>query len=285
MTIKLIEGINPYIEDDVYHSDREYVSSSGIKLMSELANNHNPKKFYDTYVENIVENKYSASLEFGKYIHSLVLEPDTVEKKYLIFEGTTRRGAKWDQCQKDAEKTGRSIITASQKDLASQLLKSYEEGKVIIGAHGYDQPVSLQSFFKKGEPEQTICTELEGVKVKVRYDYFREFSDFASIQDVKTTKDYIGTKNAIEKICATFDYDLSAALYVDVGEKVLKKPIDFYFLFMSKKDGQVRLVRASKQMLDSGRLKYKAGLEAIKEARKTGQYFTNEVMEINSINL
>lgn len=282
---KLKKGFNPYIDDDIYHAEREHISSSGVKLMSELANQHNPKKFYKTYILNENEQKYSASLEFGKYMHSLVLEPDTVKDKYLIFNGAIRRGAKWDQCQKEAEEDGKSIITASQQELAEQLLKNYKEGKVIIGAHGYDQPVSLPSFFKKGEPEQTVCTELCGVKVKVRYDYFRKFSDFASIKDVKTTKDNIGTKHAVEKICAGFDYDLSAAMYVDVGEKVLGKPIDFYFLFMSKSTGEVKLFRASKQMLEEGRKKYEAGLKAIKEARKSGNWFTNEVQEINSIKL
>jgi hypothetical protein len=283
--MKLIEGINPYMDDEIYHSDREFISSSGLKLMSPLANGHNPKKFHDIYVLDNAEQKYSAALEFGKYLHSLILEPDTVESKYLIFDGARRAGAKWDQCQKDAEQTGRSIITLSQKALADQLLKNYKEGKVIIGAHGYDQPATLKSFFKKGEPELTVCTELDGVKVKVRTDYFREFSDFASIQDVKTTKDYVGTKHAIEKICASFDYDLSAALYVDVVEKIVGKPTDFYFLFLSKKDGQVKLVRASEQMLEEGRTKYKAGLAALKKARETNQYFTNEVMEVNSIKL
>lgn len=273
MEAKMKIGKNEYLTDVEYHDDREFISSSGLKLLLK-----NPRKFYKTYVLNEKEEKNSAALDFGHYIHSVILEPNTVKDKYAIFEGASRRGKAWEEFSKENE--GKIIITKSQQELTKQLLDNYNKAEVIIGAHGYDQPVKINSFFKKGSAELSLGEVLNGIKVKVRFDYFREFSDFASIQDVKTTAKTANTAKEAEAICSDFDYDLSAALYVDIAEKICKKPTDFYFVFFSKADGQVNIYKASEQMLERGRQKYKEAIVALKNARETGQYFTNEIQEL-----
>ena len=81
-------GINPYISNDDYHADREFISSSGIKLIRS-----NPRDFYKRYVLNEdSDSKNSSALDFGNYVHSLVLEPETVVEQYAIFNGEKLEG-------------------------------------------------------------------------------------------------------------------------------------------------------------------------------------------------
>ena len=45
----------------------------------------------------------------------------------------------------------------------------------------------------------------------------------------------------------------------------------------------VQLVKASEQMLEAGRLKYKQALKMLKGARETGHYFNKGIMEIDYV--
>jgi len=273
----LVLGFNKDIGNSEYHDDREYISSSGLKMLYK-----NPREFHRIYVLN-EENKMpnQSALDFGSYLHCLILEPHLEHTDFAVFTGYSRRGKDWEKFR-DAN-ASKCIITSSQKNLSDKLMKSYKESSVIIGKHGYEIDVPVSSFFSGGEAEETLCVEIEGVKVKVRFDYRKEFEDYGSINDVKTTAEYISTKAQVEKICASWGYDVSAALYCDAAEIATGKPHEFYYNFLSKKDGACRIYRASDQMLEVGRKKYKEAIRRLKDARETGFYYKNEIEELNSI--
>lgn len=273
-------GFNEDIDNEDYHADREYLSSSSLKMMLK-----DPRKFYKVYVENEkVEQSNKSALDLGSYIHARILEPHLVEKEFAVFNGHMRRGKSWDEFLENAGE--KIIITRSQKNMADDLIRKYEEASVILGKQGLEEKeVKISSFFEKGFAEQTLCGIIDGIKIKVRFDYRKDFEDFGSINDIKTTSDYIGTKKSVERICANFDYDLSAALYVDLATQVTGKPHDFYFCFLSKKDGACRIFRASEQMLEKGREKYMEAIQKIKKARESGIYFENRIEELESIEL
>jgi hypothetical protein len=85
----------------------------------------------------------------------------------------------------------------------------------------------------------------------------------------------------VEKVCKTFGYDVSAALYVDAVEKETGIKHDFYFTFLSKSDMGVTIWKASEQMLQRGRLKYKKALAKLKRARKLDLWVEVGIEEIN----
>lgn len=272
-------GFNPGISNEDYHGDREYISSSGLKLFLK-----DPRKFYKVYVENEpIEQEYKSALDFGSYIHARILEPHLLDEEFAVFEGTMRRGKVWEEFKENAG--DKIIITSSQKSLADKMLKTYEETEVVLGKHGHSTNVPVTSFFSDGVAEESLCGLIDDVKIKVRFDYRREYEDFGEIFDVKTTSDYISSKAQVERICANFGYHISAALYVDLVTQVTGKPHDFYFCFLSKKDGACRLFKASKQMLEKGREEYKKAIAGLKEARKTEIYFENKIEELNSVEL
>lgn len=273
---KLELGFNKGIDNAVYHDDREYVSSSGIKMLYK-----DPRLYYKNYILNETDTFNQSAMDLGSYIHALILEPHLVEKEFAIFLGASRRGGVWEEFEK--ENAGKIIITRSQKAVADKLIEGFRNTKIIMGDHNHEKEVSLSSFYEKGEAEETLCVVIDDVKVKVRFDYRKEWDSFGSINDIKTTAADASSPEKAELICQSFGYDVSAALYVDAVEQQTGKPHDFYFTFMSKMDNQSYMYKASEQMLAEGRRKYKIGLERLKEARISGVYYKNIIREINSI--
>lgn len=267
-------GFNKDIDNSTYHGDREYVSSSALKMI-----NKDPRGYYKTYVLNEeVMMGNSAALDFGSYVHALILEPHLVETDFAIWEGKARRGKAYEEFVKENE--GKIIITQSQQYQGSLLLENFNNSNVILGNGENSKQVPLSSFYQGGQAEETLCVELEGVKVKVRFDYRKEFDTFGSINDIKTTSSLAHNRELVEKICDDFEYDLSAALYVDAVQKETGLPHDFYFTFICKKDGCSYMYKASEEMLERGREKYKRALKTLKESRETGQYFVNRIEEL-----
>jgi len=272
---ELKEGIND-IDNESYHAEREHVSSSGLKLLLK-----DPEAFHKHYVLNQKEDISNRSaLDFGSYVHALILEPHVIDDEFAIYEGLQRRGDKYKTFASEHE--GKIILTRSQADKAHRLFSAFSESAVTLD----EGDVPLQSFFQDGWAEQCLCAELMGVKVKVKTDYRKEEASYASINDVKTSADYISTRADVERICSQWQYDLSAALYVDVAEKVTGRKHDFYFCFITKKPDAVvkcKIYKASEQMLQSGRDKYEQALMTLKLARETGSYYELKIQEIDAV--
>jgi len=275
-SVKLKLGINEYISNEDYHANREYISSSGLKKILV-----DPRGFYKEYVLNEGEQKTSSAFDFGSYLHCAILEPHLLDEEFAVYDGAMKRGKKFEQFAEENE--GKTIITTSQEQQAKRLINNFYNTRVIIGPQGHDKEVDVSSFFTKGFAEQTVTTEIKGIKVKVRADYRKEFDDFGSINDLKTTGENIDTIKSAERVCSIYDYDLSAALYVDVFTMVTGKPHDWYFTFLSKKNGEVRVYKASDQMLEAGRKKYMEAIDLLVKAKETGIYYENRIEELRSI--
>jgi len=277
MAKKLTDGFNKDFDNAEYHGDREYISSSGLKLILK-----NPREYYRKYVLNEQDNQNVAALSIGSYAHTRILEPHLVEKEYAIWTGGRRQGNAW----KEFEEANKSltILTDSQKSLVDSMVDKFNETNVVLGGHGKEREVPLNTFFSDGRAEETGCVEINKVKVKVRFDYRKEFpvQGFGSINDLKTTG--IALNNAtiedVKEICDYWLYELSAALYVDVAEKLTGMPHDFYFCFLSKKDYAARIFKASQGMIERGRQQYLEAIELLKVARKSGIYYSNKIEEL-----
>lgn len=276
-TPKLSRGFTKGISNEDYHNDRTHVSSSGLKLMLT-----NPKLYFEQYVlgKPNEEDKPQTAYDFGSYVHTRVLEPHLLEEEYAIFEGKKKAGKAWEDF-KEEHGEGKILLSRSQVDMADKMLYSYENSGVEIGKHGFNTEVGYKTFFTGGDAELTACTDLLGIDVKVRFDYYKNKNGFASINDVKTTSVASLDLDNVQEICDRYNYDLSAALYVDVAQDLTGKEHDFYFLFMSKKPPfDVRLFRASEQMLQRGREKYQTALIRLSEARETGIYYESKIQEL-----
>lgn len=271
--LKLTNGFNEKCSNEEYHADREYKSSSALKLILK-----DPRQYYKNYVLNEPQEFNSDALSIGSYSHTRILEPHLVEKEYAVFTGARRAGDDWKKFQEENE--GKTIITASQKNLVDSMIDNYEKTHVKLGQPGNEKEVMISSFFEGGKAEETLCGVINGYKVKTRFDYRKEFDDFGSINDLKTTGSPMSNKEEVEEICEYWGYDVSAALYVDLVSQETGKPHDFYFIFISKKTSETKIFKASEAMLERGRVKYLKAIELLKVAEETGVYFENKIEEL-----
>lgn len=250
-------GVNN-CDNETYHSDRKFKSSSTLKLFLK-----DPREYYKRYVLGEErEEMYKSAYDFGSYMHSLILEPHKTVLEFAVFEGATRRGKAYEEF-KDANK-GKTIITASQAQQALDLL------------HLYNDHVDTAGLIEQGVAEHTLCVELEGMPIKVRADYIKE----GMIIDVKTSSDPVDKYSAAKTIIR-FDYDLSAALYVDAFKKYTGQDHEFVFAFLNKQNGDVGILKASEDLLNNGRKKYKAAIKGLAEAEKTGVYYKEGIQEVD----
>ena len=256
--MKLEIGINKNISNEDYHLDRNYESSSSLKLFLK-----DSREFYKKYILGEKrDDGYKSAYDFGSYIHSLILEPEKTDSEFIVFDGLTRRGKAWTDF-KEANQD-KIIMTKSQDLMASSLIEAYTNNK------------ETQGLIQDGCAEHTLCTELEGLKVKVRVDYIKE----GMVIDLKTTSDPVDKYSAAKTIIR-FDYDLSAALYVDAFKEYTGKDHDFLFVFLNKQNNDVSVLKASDNLLENGRRKYKAAIRGLLNARKTGIFYKEGVQEVD----
>jgi hypothetical protein len=218
-------GINK-CDNETYHKDRKFKSSSTLKLFLK-----DPREYHKRYVLGEErEDTYKSAYDFGSYMHSLLLEPEKTEDEFAVFDGATRRGKAYEEFKEANE--GKTIITASQAQQAQDLYNLYHEH------------VDTQGLIVDGVAEHTLCVELEGMPIKVRADYIKE----GMIIDVKTSSDPVDKFSAAKTIIR-FDYDLSAALYVDAFKKYTGKDHDFIFAFLNKQTGDVENLSKQKRQV------------------------------------
>jgi len=205
---------------------------------------------------------YKSAYDFGSYMHSLILEPDKTVLEFAVFEGATRRGKAYQEFKSSNE--GKTIITASQAQQALDLL------------HLYNEHLDTKGLIENGVAEHTLCVNLDGMPIKVRADYIKE----GMIIDLKTTSDPVDRFSAAKTIIR-FDYDLSAALYVDAFKEYTGQDHDFIFAFLNKQSGDVGVLKASEDLLENGRRKYRSAIKNILHAESSGVFFKEGIQEVD----
>lgn len=266
-----IEGFNRDVDNETYHANKTHVSSSVLKTIGKSL-----EDYKDQYIDGNSKPFFNMdALNLGSYIHALILEPHVIKDEFLIYNSA--EDGKWVDFIEKYGDDKRIIITESQHKQAKELLASFYK-KTVITKEGCQKP--LHTYYIDGQAEETLCVDMNGVKVKVRFDYRNEKEAF--IADIKTTSSKIRSKKDVEKVCRTWGYPLSAALYCDAVELHTGIKHDFYFTFISKADGKSTMWKASPQFLELGRKQYKAAIEKLKEARETGLYFEG-ITEIDAI--
>lgn len=254
--MKLKMGKNGYITNEDYHQDRNFLSSSAIKLLLD-----DKIEYFNKYVKGEpVEGK--EFFDFGSLVHTMRLEPHLVKEEFAIFPGDRRYGKEYNDFVED--NPNKIIMTANDYKSAAKLVAALKRHKLA------------NKLLDEGEPEIAHCTELEGVPVKMKADMLNE--PFL-IADLKTSSKPLNRRN-LEQVCDMYDYDLSAAFYLDIINKIYNiEMAEFYFIFINKKTCKVKVAKAGKKMLERGRKKYKSALKKYKQLTKSGFFDKMDMSE------
>jgi hypothetical protein len=139
-------------------------------------------------------------LVLGRLNHSLVFEPEKVEKDYAIFQGKTRRGKLWDAFEAENLAAGKTILKENE-------YRSCLGVRDAVLAH----PIARQ-YLAAGEAEQALqwIDQPTGLLCKMRLD-FRSTS-VPAIADLKGTTST--EARLFGTVAARMGYHLQAAHYV-----------------------------------------------------------------------
>lgn len=245
---QLTEGINSGLTNAEYHAEKEHLSSSNLKLLLD-----SPAEFYKQKILGQKSNKSSAAMDLGSYVHSLILEPESVDKEYATYTGWRRQGAEFETFKQ--QNSGKIILTTPQEHTGKRLAQSTKAN-----------PAAL-SLLTGGVPELSLATEMMDVKVKMRADYINANKGY--IVDVKTTR-YPSHIDTFRRVVRELGYELSAALYCDIAYRIYGKVFDFYWLVISKSDVETQVYRASTHTLSEGSALVTKALIAYKKCIESG---------------
>lgn len=168
----------------------------------------------------------------------------------------------------DIDNKDKAILSKLQQVTVDTLVKSVTDYKLA------------EPYMTGGVAEKSIFGRIEDLRVKCRADYLNAEGGY--LMDLKSTTGEL-TKENIKKTIAKRDYDLSAALYLDLFKQVHPELEKFIFIFSSKDYPSCKVVEASDKMIENGRRKYTKAIKKIKEFRERNWEFKQEIMVLDPI--
>lgn len=231
-----------------YHADLSAQSSSMLKALLK-----DPAQYYVDYILGQRVEQEKAYFTEGSFIHSLILEPETIAARYAIYPGMVKRGKAFEEFK--ALNAGKEILSAAQVLRCEKLAKAFRALPVALG------------MLSDCLVEHTLYGEIMGVKVKMRADAINIAKGY--ISDVKSTSSPSSVdffKNDIKD----YSYDLSAAFYCEIARQNYGTPFDFYWKVLSKADEGCEVYKASAQTLATGTALYTQALALYKQGVSTG---------------
>lgn len=192
----------------------------------------------------------SDTLAFGRLVHALVLEPDTVDGRWAVWDGKVRRGMEWNQFLGD--NAGKEILRAADLDPAT-----------AIASAVHSHPVS-STWLSDFAPEVTVVwNDAEtGIECKCRLDGVGPCIAF----DLKTTGD--SSERAMAAAMLRYSYHAQAAMYLD-ALAASGRTVSTYGLIAAEKDAphKVRCYTVSAAAIEAGRALYRGWLRTLAECR------------------
>jgi len=252
-------GITKDLPNSEYHADREYLSSSVIKLLYK-----DIEEYHRKYIlRERDETPPSSALLFGSYMHSLILEPHLVKEQYAVYQGLRRAGAEYESFVE--KNKGKIIISKPEQVKAEAFMRMYN-----------NHPIA-SSLFEHTERELTLTGQTDGIKTKCRFDAISP--EKGIILDIKTTGQP-ANKQAFLQTCNKLSYFLSAALYAELAKKEWGKHFDFYFVVFSKTEMSLEIYKTSKKSYENGKKQVEKGISNYKKAVESGLWINTYEPEI-----
>jgi hypothetical protein len=254
-------GIYSGISNNDYHGNKDYVSSSQIKLASKNM------AMYKAVVLEGFSRYDSEALSFGRKAHSFLLEPKVFEKEYAIMTEKIDMRTKAGKVTMEQFKEingNKEVVRVDEMDTLN-----YMREALIT----YDPAATL---LLKGEAEVSCYykDERTGMDLQTRPDWINH--DKKYLVDLKTVRDISDFQRDMYK----YGYDLSAALYVDSLKALTASDYDYYFVAVEKDTPySVAVYRVSERTLNAGRKKYEVALDNILNAKETNNYKFQNIIE------
>lgn len=276
MEIPLNQAIYDLSSEEYHRGFPGTYSSSQLKDILE-----DPEFFYKKHVEKSIEREEIDAFSTGTYFHTAILEPHKLKEEIAIFPGKIRRGAEWEAFQK--KHRGKTVLIQGQVEVAERLAEAVKASPVSMGYLQESEPeVSMflelsvvdgehiyaadqELFLTSGGWETKKIPSAEKkrarkIVVKIRTDALGE--DF--ILDLKSTSGNAKSDREMADKISYYNYDLSAAMYLDVATAVLEREVSsFIWTFASKDKWNCRSYLASQTNIQVGRAKWSTAIRSL----------------------
>jgi hypothetical protein len=287
------------LTSEEYHGMKGSYSSSQLKKMLE-----DPEIFYKTYVTGEIGKEENAAFAVGTYFHTSVLEPHKLHEECIVYPGLARRGKEWEDF-KEKHKS-KAIITKTELATAEKLVASVKESPISMDLLKKSKPevsAFIEVYVMEDEVfsfknDECYCLTTTGW-VPTSLDYEEdEIKDFGVklvlkvradalaighgiISDLKSTTGNAKKVFEMQGKVANYQYDLSAALYLDVftmaGEEEFHT---FVWIFSSKDVGNAAAYRASDRNIQVGRAKWKKSVIDLAKYISSDWQFEDQLLEL-----
>ncbi|WP_170210768.1 PD-(D/E)XK nuclease-like domain-containing protein [Tepidiphilus succinatimandens] len=236
---------------DQYHSHSAVGHSALVRIMRSPAH-------YREYVTNPPEP--TPAMVLGTAFHAALLEPDRFSQSFVVapkFDRRTKEGKAAAEAW-EAGNAGKTALTAEQMVAIQQMVTSVisHAGAAKLLSNGLAEMSGLWSDHETG------------IECKCRPDFLAITGEtITGIVDVKTTSD--ASADGFARAIATLGYDTQAAFYQDGLKALTGRTIPFYFIAVEKEAPYaVAAYKASDEMIEVGRAKYRAALQLLKWCRE-----------------
>lgn len=283
---KIIEYEIKKDSNEEYHSKKEFISCSGLKLMKK-----SPLHFKEQ------EKKETDAMNFGSAYHTFILEPELFEKEYYLFDESAILSILLGEGARSPRATSKyKEWYESEMRLAN--------GRPTIDNSTYSMLVAMRdrlmshryvrSLLSNGEAEMSIYCEVEimtgqKIKIKIRPDYSKK--EKRIISDLKST---VGAATyEFPRHAADLDYHIQAALYSDIMNEIEGKEMGWNFFFIAQEKAKpfaFNIFESSPQFIAQGRYEYEQLLMlyafCVENNVWSGyQVFTENRFGVNELNL
>jgi len=203
------------------------------------------------------------AMRLGTAVHTLTLEADTWEQRYVVAPQVDRRtkAGKEAWAEFEAEAGERELISAEDRAIVSRMAEA-------VWAH----PAAAMLLHWQGKAETTHMwmDEPSGLQCKCRPDWLT--NDGCLIVDLKTTED--ASPQGFRKSIANFRYHVQASWYLDgIKQATGHRPDQFIFVVVEKKPPYCCAVYAADQeMIEIGGQHARRDLMRLAECHKAGRW-------------
>jgi len=201
------------------------------------------------------------ALRVGHFSHTLVLEPQNVDRFYCRAPKIDRRT--------NAGKAEYAAFIAANGDKCTITEDEWETGEKIkasIAAH----PLARELMASPGANEVSAVWEIDGHKCKGRFDRIARFQGYGTVVDLKTIRRPPTPRNVASAV-AEYGYHRQAAWYLD-GLNILSPAARrFIFIFCEKENPfDLACYELADAAIEQGRRENQAALNQYIECNATG---------------
>ena len=211
-------------------------------------------------LKNELKNPPSEALILGSAVHKIVLERKDFSNEFKIAPAADKR-----------TKEGKAIHEEFFKKLGEKTPINWASIRTAIKIASSIRSMEETAFFlKDGLAEQSYFSEIEGVAVKCRPDFYNE--KMGAVIDLKTTSD--ASASGFARSVASFNYHVQAAFYSDILRSLGKEVNYFLFIAVETKAPYfVGFYELDTAAIEQGRKTYLELLELYKYCKERDEWW------------